>query len=151
VLSTTLLGSGLFPGWHGCRRNFPDVGRQRDADRLEDATDVAGHRGAQEELSNLTGFFTALSRMRRSSLRAFAGVDEKRPRPEAFSPSSGHRELQGRIGLPSTDYIWPYVMNYKVREIVTAKGGSIVGEEYYPLDHQDYRLPNALVARVHIE
>jgi branched-chain amino acid transport system substrate-binding protein len=40
--------------------------------------------------------------------------------------------------LPSADYIWPHVMNQKVREVVTANGGSIVGEEYYPLDHMDY-------------
>jgi branched-chain amino acid transport system substrate-binding protein len=40
--------------------------------------------------------------------------------------------------LPSADYIWPHVMNKKVREIVTAKGGSIVSEEYFPLDHMDY-------------
>jgi branched-chain amino acid transport system substrate-binding protein len=41
--------------------------------------------------------------------------------------------------LPSADYIWPHVLNEKVRESVTANGGSIVGEEYYPLDHADYR------------
>ena len=41
--------------------------------------------------------------------------------------------------LPSADYIWPHVMNQKVREVVTANGGSIVGEEYFPLDHTDYR------------
>ena len=41
--------------------------------------------------------------------------------------------------LPSADYIWPHVMNKKVREIVTAKAGSIAGEEYFPLDHMDYR------------
>jgi branched-chain amino acid transport system substrate-binding protein len=47
--------------------------------------------------------------------------------------------------LPSADYIWPRVMNAKVREVVTANGGSIVGEEYYPLDHADYA---ASVARI---
>ena len=41
--------------------------------------------------------------------------------------------------LPSADYIWPRVMNQKVREVVTAHGGSIVGEEYFPLAHSDYR------------
>jgi ABC-type branched-subunit amino acid transport system substrate-binding protein len=41
--------------------------------------------------------------------------------------------------LPSADYIWPRVMNQKVREVVTASGGTIVGEEYFPLDHADYR------------
>jgi len=40
--------------------------------------------------------------------------------------------------LPSADYIWPHVMNQKVREVVTAHGGSIMGEEYFPLDHVDY-------------
>jgi len=40
--------------------------------------------------------------------------------------------------LPSADYIWPRVMNKKVRQMVTANGGSIVGEDYYPLDHTDY-------------
>jgi branched-chain amino acid transport system substrate-binding protein len=40
--------------------------------------------------------------------------------------------------LPSADYIWPHVMNRKVRQIVTANGGTITGEEYFPLDHTDY-------------
>src|ERR1700693_289421 len=40
--------------------------------------------------------------------------------------------------LPSDDYIWPHVMNKKVRQVVTANGGAIVGEEYFPLDHTDY-------------
>ncbi|MFZ1879625.1 MAG: substrate-binding protein [Gaiellaceae bacterium] len=41
--------------------------------------------------------------------------------------------------FPSADYIWPHVLNEKVREVVAAGGGSIVGEEYFPLDHTDYR------------
>jgi branched-chain amino acid transport system substrate-binding protein len=44
-----------------------------------------------------------------------------------------------RFYLPSADYIWPHVMNARVREVVTAGGGEIVGEEYFPLDHSDYR------------
>jgi len=40
--------------------------------------------------------------------------------------------------LPSADYIWPHVMNARVREVVTANGGTIVGEEYFPVDHMDY-------------
>jgi len=40
--------------------------------------------------------------------------------------------------LPSADYIWPHVMNARIREVVTANGGSVVGEEYFPLDHTDY-------------
>ena len=43
-----------------------------------------------------------------------------------------------KFALPSADYIWPRVMNDKVREIVTARGGEIVQEDYYPLDHEDY-------------
>ncbi len=41
--------------------------------------------------------------------------------------------------LPSADYVWPRVMNARVRELVEAAGGEIVGEEYFPLDHADYR------------
>jgi branched-chain amino acid transport system substrate-binding protein len=41
--------------------------------------------------------------------------------------------------LPSADYIWPHVLNEKVREVVTANGGEIVGEEYFPMDQTDYR------------
>ena len=40
--------------------------------------------------------------------------------------------------LPAADYIWPRTMNKKVREVVTANGGAIVGEEYFPLEHADY-------------
>jgi branched-chain amino acid transport system substrate-binding protein len=40
--------------------------------------------------------------------------------------------------LPSADYIWPHVMNKKIRQIATANGGTIEGEEYFPLDHMDY-------------
>jgi len=44
-----------------------------------------------------------------------------------------------RFWLPSADYVWPRVMNRRVRDVVTAHGGTIVGEEYFPLDHSDYR------------
>jgi branched-chain amino acid transport system substrate-binding protein len=47
--------------------------------------------------------------------------------------------------LPSADYIWPHVLNARVREVVTANGGEVVGEEYFPLDHEDYR---ATVGRI---
>jgi ABC-type branched-subunit amino acid transport system substrate-binding protein len=40
--------------------------------------------------------------------------------------------------FPSADYIWPHVLNRRVREVVTANGGAIVGEEYFPLDHMEY-------------
>jgi len=41
--------------------------------------------------------------------------------------------------MPSADYIWPHTLNKKVREVVTARGGEIVGEQYFPLDHVDYK------------
>src|SRR3954447_5905376 len=44
-----------------------------------------------------------------------------------------------RFYLPSADYVGPHVMNARIREVVTAHGGTIVGEEYFPLDHMDYR------------
>jgi branched-chain amino acid transport system substrate-binding protein len=47
--------------------------------------------------------------------------------------------------LPSADYIWPHVLNRKVRAAVAAEGGAVVGEEYFPLDHLDYA---ALVQRI---
>jgi branched-chain amino acid transport system substrate-binding protein len=40
--------------------------------------------------------------------------------------------------LPSADYIWPHNLNKKLREVATAHGGTIVGEEYFPMDHTDY-------------
>jgi ABC-type branched-subunit amino acid transport system substrate-binding protein len=43
-----------------------------------------------------------------------------------------------KFALPSADYIWPHVLNDKVRQVVTANGGEIVEEDYYPLDHTDY-------------
>jgi ABC-type branched-subunit amino acid transport system substrate-binding protein len=41
--------------------------------------------------------------------------------------------------LPSADYVWPRVLNKRVRDVVTANGGTIVGEEYHAMDHMDYR------------
>ncbi len=43
-----------------------------------------------------------------------------------------------RFYLPSADYIWPHIMNKKVRDLVTANGGEIVGEDYFPMDHMEY-------------
>jgi len=43
-----------------------------------------------------------------------------------------------RFYLPSADYIWPHTLNKRVREVVAARGGEIVGEEYFPMDHMDY-------------
>ncbi len=41
--------------------------------------------------------------------------------------------------LPSADYIWPHLLNKAASDVVRAHGGEIVGEEYFPLDHMDYR------------
>jgi ABC-type branched-subunit amino acid transport system substrate-binding protein len=58
---------------------------------------------------------------------------------EPFIPWLMQHTGAKKFYLPSADYIWPHTMNKKVREVVTANGGSIVGEEYFPLDHADYR------------
>lgn len=39
---------------------------------------------------------------------------------------------------PSADYIWPRVLNKKLHAVVAAHGGTIVGEEYFPMEHTDY-------------
>jgi ABC-type branched-subunit amino acid transport system substrate-binding protein len=57
---------------------------------------------------------------------------------EPFIPWLMRRTEAKRFYLPSADYIWPHTLNKKVREVVTAGGGEIVGEEYFPLDHTDY-------------
>ncbi len=43
-----------------------------------------------------------------------------------------------KFALPSADYIWPRVLNEKVRLLVAAEGGEIVAEKYHPLDHTDF-------------
>ena len=37
--------------------------------------------------------------------------------------------------LPSADYIWPRVMNARVRALVAEGGGAIAGEEYFARSH----------------
>ncbi|MES1199473.1 MAG: substrate-binding protein [Pseudomonadota bacterium] len=41
--------------------------------------------------------------------------------------------------LPSADYIWPRLLNESARKVIAANGGEIVGEDYFPLVHGDYR------------
>jgi branched-chain amino acid transport system substrate-binding protein len=43
-----------------------------------------------------------------------------------------------RFYLPSSDYIWPHTLNKKAWEVVTADGGTVVGEQYFPMGHMDY-------------
>src|SRR5881227_2814027 len=57
---------------------------------------------------------------------------------EPFLPWLMEQTGAKRFYLPSADYIWPHTLNKKAREVVTAEGGEIVGEEYFPLDHTDY-------------
>jgi len=57
---------------------------------------------------------------------------------EPFIPWLMQQTGAKKFYLPSADYIWPHTMNKKVRQVVTANGGAIVGEEYFPLDHADY-------------
>src|SRR5206468_5315616 len=45
-----------------------------------------------------------------------------------------HETGAKKFYMPSADYIWPHTLNKKVREVVGVEGGSIVGEEYFPLD-----------------
>jgi branched-chain amino acid transport system substrate-binding protein len=58
---------------------------------------------------------------------------------EPFIPWLMQQTGARKFYLPSADYIWPHTLNKKVREAVSAGGGEIVGEEYFPLDHTDYR------------
>jgi urea transport system substrate-binding protein len=58
---------------------------------------------------------------------------------DPFIPWLMREQGAKKFYLPSADYIWPRTMNKKVRQVVTANGGAIVGEEYFPLDHVDYR------------
>jgi branched-chain amino acid transport system substrate-binding protein len=58
---------------------------------------------------------------------------------EPLIPWLMHETGAKKFYLPSADYIWPHIMNQNVRQLVTAQDGAIVGEEYFPLDHMDYR------------
>ncbi|MBI1396250.1 MAG: transporter substrate-binding protein [Betaproteobacteria bacterium] len=40
--------------------------------------------------------------------------------------------------LPSADYVWPHVLNKYARKVIESHGGEVVGEEYFPVDHNDY-------------
>src|SRR5215475_11593326 len=57
---------------------------------------------------------------------------------DSFIPWLMRETGAGRFYMPSADYIWPHTLNKKVRDIVTSRGGEIVGEEYFPLDHTEY-------------
>jgi len=40
--------------------------------------------------------------------------------------------------LPSADYVWPHTLNKYARKVIEASGGEVVGEEYFPVDHNEY-------------
>src|SRR3954454_17453842 len=50
---------------------------------------------------------------------------------EPFFPWLMQQTGAKRFYMPSADYIWPHTLNKKVREVVSAEGGEIVGEEYF--------------------
>lgn len=58
---------------------------------------------------------------------------------ESMIPWLMQRTGAKKFWCPSADYIWPRTMNRKLREVAAARGGSIVGEEYFPLEHTDYK------------
>lgn len=57
---------------------------------------------------------------------------------EPLIPWLMQRSGARRFYLPSADYIWPRVMNRKLHEVASANGGEVVGEEYFPIDHEDW-------------
>ncbi len=58
---------------------------------------------------------------------------------EPFIPWLMQETGARKFYCPSADYIWPRRMNEKLREVAAAHGGTIIGEDYFPLDHTDYR------------
>jgi branched-chain amino acid transport system substrate-binding protein len=50
-----------------------------------------------------------------------------------------------RFYFPSADYVWPHVLNAYARKLIEKYGGEVVGEEYLPVDHNEY---GAMVNRI---
>ena len=40
--------------------------------------------------------------------------------------------------LPSADYVWPHTLNAYARNVIEKNGGEVVGEEYFPVDQNEY-------------
>lgn len=40
--------------------------------------------------------------------------------------------------LPSADYVWPHTLNKYARGVIEKNGGRVIGEEYFPVDHNEY-------------
>jgi branched-chain amino acid transport system substrate-binding protein len=43
-----------------------------------------------------------------------------------------------RFYLPSADYVWPRVLNKYARKVIEESGGEVVGEEYFPVNQNEY-------------
>jgi ABC-type branched-subunit amino acid transport system substrate-binding protein len=43
-----------------------------------------------------------------------------------------------RFAMPSANYVWPQLLNKYARKVIEANGGTVVFEEYYPLDQAEY-------------
>lgn len=50
-----------------------------------------------------------------------------------------------RFALPSANYVWPQLLNKYARKVIEANGGTVVFEEYYPLDQAEY---SATIAKI---
>jgi len=109
---------------------------------------AAGHQGScgregQEALHSTRSNTRDRNATRSSSAPARAGAAGR-----SLIPWLMQQNRCEEIYLPSADYIWPHTMNKKVRQVVTANGASIVGEEYFPLDHADY---SKMIEKDHLE
>ena len=40
--------------------------------------------------------------------------------------------------MPSADYVWPHTLNAYARKVIEKNGGEVVGEEYFPVDQNEY-------------
>jgi len=60
--------------------------------------------------------------------------------PQQVDPLIAYLAQQGgsRYYLPGADYVWPHQVNKQVAKAVAANGGTVTGEEYFPLDNTDY-------------
>src|SRR5262244_1291382 len=43
-----------------------------------------------------------------------------------------------RFALPSSNYVWPHVLNQYARKVIEKNGGEVIFEEYYPIDQIEY-------------
>ena len=43
-----------------------------------------------------------------------------------------------RFAMPSANYVWPQLLNKYARKVIEGNGGTVVFEEYYPLDQPEY-------------